>query len=336
MPSLAADSGLPGVTEFDLIETYLCDLGPPRSDVDLGVGDDCALLRVPVGQQLAVSIDTLVSGTHFFPDCDPEALGHKALAVGLSDLAAMGAEPAWATLALTLPAELVARHPDWVAAFARGLGELARLHGVRLVGGDTTRGPLSVTVQVHGLVPEGVAIRRSGARPGDLVYVSGTLGDAGLALRRILRGGPVDEDLRRHLERPAPRVALGLALRGLATAMIDLSDGLAADLGHILESSGAGAELWLESLPLSPAVAEAVAADAERTLPLASGDDYELCFCVPPARSKEVLGLTERCGCPLTWVGRIREDGGLRCLDADGNVIRLGHLGFDHFSGPGG
>jgi thiamine-monophosphate kinase len=323
------------VTEFDLIQTYLANLGPPRGDVALGVGDDCALLRVPAGQQLAVSIDTLVGGTHFLPDCDPEALGHKALAVGLSDLAAMGAEPAWATLALTLPAELVARHPDWVPAFTRGFGGLARIHGVRLVGGDTTRGPLSVTVQVHGLVPEGVAIRRSGARPGDLVHVSGTLGDAGLALRQILDGGSVDESLRRRLERPVPRVALGLALRGVASAMVDLSDGLAADLGHILESSRVGAELWLDALPLSPAVAQAVGLDADWSLPMASGDDYELCFCLPPERCAGVQALAERVGCALTRIGRIREAPGLTCLGSGGEPIRLARTGFDHFPGAG-
>jgi thiamine-monophosphate kinase len=323
------------MTEFNLIRTWFADLGAPRSDVVLGVGDDCALLRIPPGQELAVSIDTLVSGTHFVPDCDPESLGHKSLAVGLSDLAAMGAEPAWATLALTLPAELVTRRPDWIAAFARGLGDLAKAHGVRLVGGDTTRGPLSVTLQVQGLVPAGAAVRRSGAHPGDLVYVSGTLGDAGLALRQLLGGESVDPQLRERLDRPTPRVALGMALRGLATALIDVSDGLAADLGHILESSGAGADLWLESLPLSPAVAEVVAAEQDWTLPLASGDDYELCFCLAPERAGEVPALAERVDCHLTRIGRIREDGGLQCLGPGGTPIGLARAGFDHFAGSG-
>ncbi len=323
------------VTEFDLIRTWFSDLGPSRPDVELGVGDDCALLRVPAGQRLAVSIDTLVSGTHFLPDCDPEALGHKSLAVGLSDLAAMGAEPAWATLALTLPPELVSQHPDWLAAFARGLGDLALAHGVRLVGGDTTRGPLSVTVQVHGFVPQGAAIRRSGARPGDLVYVSGTLGDAGLALRKILAGVPVEPGLRERLDRPTPRVALGMALRGIATAMIDVSDGLAADLGHILDASGVGAELPLESIPLSRSVATAVAADGDWSLPLASGDDYELCICIPPELADACTGLAECTRCTLTRIGRIREGSGLTCLGQDGRQIRLRRAGFDHFPGSG-
>ena len=307
---LAYDEALVRMNEFDLIRTHFAALGAARTDVELGVGDDCALLAVPAGQRLAVSIDTLVCGTHFLPDCDPEALGYKSLAVGLSDLAAMGAEPAWATLALTLPPELVAEHPDWIAAFARGLGALAQHHGVRLVGGDTTRGPLSVTLQVHGLVPEGAAIRRAGARPGDLIYVSGTLGDAGLALRQILAGAPVEPGLRERLDRPTPRVALGMALRGIATAMIDVSDGLAADLGHILDASGVGAELRLQSLPLSPSVAAVVAADGDWSLPLASGDDYELCFCIPP-------GL----------VGRDRGSRGARWLHPDPDRADSGRAG---------
>lgn len=319
------------MTELDLIRTYFTALGRPRADVELGVGDDCALLVVPAGQRLAVSIDTLVCGTHFLPDCDPEALGHKSLAVGLSDLAAMGAEPAWATLALTLPPELVVEHPDWIPAFVRGLGHLAGIHGVQLVGGDSTRGPLSVTIQVHGFVPEGDAIRRSGARPGDLVYVSGTLGDAGLALRQILSGVPVEAKMRERLDRPTPRVALGMALRGIATAMIDVSDGLAADLGHILDASGVGAEVRLVSLPLSPSVAAVVAAEGEWSLPLASGDDYELCLCLPPGRVAEVSDLAKRTGCPLTKIGRIREGRGLTCLGQDGRPILLRRTGFDHF-----
>jgi thiamine-monophosphate kinase len=329
----ASGETTPGMSEFDLIRTYFAELGPRRPDVELGVGDDCALLRVPPGQVLAVSIDTLVSGTHFLPDCDPQALGHKALAVGLSDLAAMGAEPAWATLALTLPPELVARSPGWIAAFAQGLGGLAEVHGVRLVGGDTTRGPLAVTLQVHGFVPAGAAIRRSGARPGDLVYVSGTLGDAGLALRQRLSGAPVDPGLSERLDRPSPRVSLGAALRGIASALIDISDGLAADLGHILESSGVGADLDLESLPLSPAVAAAVAAESDWGLPLASGDDYELCLCLPPERAGGLEPLAERLGCPLTRVGTIREGAGLVCLGPNGAAVRLARAGFDHFPG---
>ncbi len=216
-----------------------------------------------------------------------------------------------------------------------GLAALAQVHGVRLVGGDTTRGPLSVALQVHGLVPAGAAVRRSGARAGDLVYVSGTLGDAGLALRQLLAGLPVEAQLRERLDRPTPRVALGLALRGLATAMIDVSDGLAADLGHILAASGVGAELRLESLSLSPSVAAAVLAGGDWSLPLSSGDDYELCLCIPPGLVEAIAGLAERAGCTLTQIGRIREGRDLTCLGPDGGPVRLSRAGFDHFSGSG-
>jgi thiamine-monophosphate kinase len=320
------------MNEFALIRTYFSAVGAPRGDVQLGVGDDCALLRVPPGQQLAVSIDTLVAGVHFLPDGDPEALGHKCLAVGLSDLAAMGAEPAWATLALTLPAALPRESPDWLPAFARGFGRLAAAHGVALIGGDTTRGPLSITVQVHGLVPDGVDIRRGGARPGDLICVSGTLGDAGLALRQLLAGGVPESALWERLERPTPRVALGLALRGLASAMIDCSDGLAADLGHILEASGVGAELDLAALPLDGAVAATVARTGDWGLPLASGDDYELCFCLPTEHRERLPELAARGGCTLTPIGWILATPGLVCRAPDGTRVDLQRPGFDHFT----
>jgi thiamine-monophosphate kinase len=316
------------VSEFDLIARYFTALGPERPDVALGVGDDCALLEIPAGQTLAVSIDTLSSGVHFFADCDPEHIGHKSLAVGLSDLAAMGAEPAWATLALTLPAA----DEDWIRAFATGFGRLAGAHGMRLVGGDTTRGPLSVAVQVHGLVPTGAAIRRSGARPGEAIFVSGTLGDAGLALRRRLADEPVASELQRRLDCPEPRVELGRRLRGIASAMIDLSDGLAGDLGHILTASTVGAEVELERLPRTPWVAEVIAATGDWSLPLASGDDYELCFCVAPAHIPTVERLSEALGLPLTRVGWIRADAGLDFRLPDGGRLTLPVRGYDHFS----
>jgi thiamine-monophosphate kinase len=319
------------LSEFDLIRTYFRGVGPLRPDVALGVGDDCALLRVPSGLELAVSIDTLVCGVHFLPDCDPEALGHKCLAVGLSDLAAMGAEPAWATLALTLPR----RDESWLHGFAQGFSSLAADHGVALVGGDTTRGPLSITVQVHGLVPAGRGVRRSGARPGQLVCVSGTLGDAGLALRRLPARESVAEHLRVRLERPQPRVALGMALRGVATSMIDLSDGLAADLGHILEASGVGAEIRLADLPLGSDVAEHVARTGDWSVPVAAGDDYELCFTLPPERSSVLGGLTRRCGCAVRVVGEVTGGTGLRCLLPDGALWAPVEAGYNHFPGAG-
>jgi thiamine-monophosphate kinase len=327
------------MSEFDIIRSRFTGVGAARSDVILGVGDDCALLAVPSGMELAVSIDTLSAGVHFLPDCDPEGLGHKSLAVGLSDLAAMGAEPAWATLALALPPDLA--EGAWLGGFARGFAELAAGHGVALVGGDTTQGPLCISVQVHGFVPAGEAVRRSGARPGDLVCVSGTLGDAGLALRQILGAGSPDDSLRQRLERPTPRVSLGLALRGLATAMIDCSDGLAADLGHILESSGVGADLDLGALPLSPQVEEAIHDLSEDgrdkppdwALALASGDDYELCFCLPPGQAGQLAALERRFRVRLTPIGRIRAGGGLVCRGLDGEPVSLDRPGYDHFPG---
>ena len=240
----------------------------------------------------------------------------------------MGAAPAWATLALTLPE----RDDDWLAAFARGFGDLARTYGVRLVGGDTTRGPLSVTVQVHGLVRPAAAVRRDGARPGDLVWVSGTLGDAGLVLRLLREGGSVDPALRARLERPEPRVALGSALRGIATAMIDLSDGLAGDLGHILAASCVGAEIDLAALPLSPAVASRIASEGNWSLPLSSGDDYELCFCAPPEQAALIASMAAGFGCSLSAVGHIRAEPGLNLKGADGSPTRLSSAGYDHFS----
>ncbi|MGB5467180.1 MAG: thiamine-phosphate kinase, partial [Sedimenticolaceae bacterium] len=240
------------VSEFDLIRDYFARATGARADVLLGIGDDCALLRPPPGLALAVSVDTLVAGRHFLVDADPLHLGHKALAVNLSDLAAMGAQPAWATLALTLPQ--VDR--NWLRAFMDGFAALAATHDVQLVGGDTTRGPLSITVQVHGFVDSLLALRRSGARAGDRIMVSGTVGDAGLALQLMQQnpgGGSVDSRLSRRLDRPTPRVALGRLLVGQASAAIDVSDGLIADLGHICDASGVGARVELARLPLSPA-----------------------------------------------------------------------------------
>nr|WP_207162252.1 thiamine-phosphate kinase [Thiocapsa imhoffii] len=311
-----------------MIDRFFTDLGPVRSDVRLGVGDDCALLTVPAQTDLAVSLDTLCAGVHFFPDCAPHAVGHKSLAVGLSDLAAMGATPAWATLALTLPR----RDDAWVGDFARGFRELAEAHGVRLVGGDTTRGPLSVTVQVHGLVASGTAVRRSGACVEDLIWVSGTLGDAALALDRLRAGKSPDPALRARLERPTPRVTLGVALRGLASAMIDLSDGLAGDLGHILAASGVGALIDVSALPLSPAVRAQVRATANWTLPVAGGDDYELCFSAPARHADAIRALGAGCGCPLRVIGRVRPEPGLQLRDADGTTVNLASVGYDHFT----
>ena len=270
------------LSEFDLIQRFFSDCGTARGDVLVGVGDDAALLRVPAGMDLAVTLDAMVEGVHFLPDTDPTSLGHKVLAVNLSDLAAMGADPAWITLSLTLPAS----DPSWLASFSDGFCALARRAGVRLVGGDTTRGPLTISVAAKGLVPAGRALHRAGARGGDLIFVTGSLGDAGLGLRTRLDGVDVEDPdyLLHRLERPEPRLAVGRALRGLATAAIDISDGLAADLGHVMSASGVGAIVELGRLPCSKSVAAFLTRTGDWSLPLSSGDDYELCFTVPPGK----------------------------------------------------
>lgn len=320
-----------GISEFDLIRDYFAELTPARADVALGVGDDCALLSSPAGQQLAVSIDTLVEGRHFSPGTDPEALGHKCLAVNLSDLAAMGAEPAWVTLALTLPEA----DPAWLAPFARGFAALAVEQGVQLVGGDTTKGPLSISVQVHGFVPPDTALRRDAASAGDLIYVSGTLGDAGLALLAE-QGLYVQPDelgfLRDRLHRPTPRLATGLALRGLANAAIDLSDGLGSDLRHICERSGLGAILYADQLPVSPGVADYIAETGDWALPLSAGDDYELCVTVPANRQGELETLAAALPGGLSWVGVMAAQPGLRVVLPDGGETDRIPSGYDHFA----
>ncbi len=320
------------LSEFDLIRQYLSPTAA-RADVVLGVGDDCALLATPAGYALAVSIDTLVEGVHFLQGADSESLGHKALAVSLSDLAAMGAQPAWATLALTLPDG----DPRWLEAFSRGFARLASAHGVELVGGDLTRGPRAVSVQAHGFVKPEQAMRRGGAAPGELIYLTGSLGDAGLALLGLKGGYVAPEGLspvRQRLERPRPRVDEGLALCPLATAAIDISDGLAADLGHILEASGVGARVDVEAIPLSPSVSAYVRDTGDWKLPLSAGDDYELCITVPPARRAEVERLGDGFDCGLTRIGIVDAQPGLRWRMGDGRRMELDAGGFDHFIQP--
>ncbi|OOZ41770.1 thiamine-phosphate kinase [Solemya elarraichensis gill symbiont] len=312
-------------SEFDLIESIARSQSARRDDVTLGIGDDCALLNVPAGMELAVSLDTLVSGRHFFADASPELIGHKVLAVNLSDLAAMGAEPAWVTMGLTLP------EPDkeWLAGFMRGFSVLASKYGVQLVGGDTTSGPLTVSLQAHGLVPAGKAIRRSGARPGDLVYVSHTIGDAGVALA-MLQGRITATDeldtLRQRLESPQPRIELGIALRDVATAAIDLSDGLASDLGHICERSQCGAVIETHRLPLSGAVGTL----SDWRLAVTAGDDYELCFTIDPSQQERVTQLSQELDLRLSCIGKMRQQPGIDFVSDDGSS-ESGLQGYDHF-----
>lgn len=315
-------------SEFDLIARFF---SRPAPGAVLGVGDDAALMGLSPGMELAVSTDMLVAGRHFLPQTDPRLLGHKALAVNLSDLAAMGATPRWATLALALPEADEA----WLEAFSRGFFALAGRHGVDLVGGDTTRGPLNLCVTILGEVPRGRALRRSVALAGDDIWVSGSLGGASLGLRHLLGDirlrEPEDSDCLARLHAPEPRVALGQALLGLAHAAIDISDGLMADLGHILERTGLGAEVALTRLPAHPAVASRLDTPLARQCLLAGGDDYELCFTAAAERASAVLAAGEAAGVALTRVGRITRTPGLRVL-ANGQVMQLEMRGYDHFA----
>lgn len=315
------------VSEFSLIERFFAR---PSPSATMGVGDDAALLQPSPGMELAVSTDMLVAGTHFFADADAQKLGWKTLAVNLSDMAAMGAQPRWATLALALPAA----DEVWLAAFSNGFFDCARHFGVDLVGGDTTRGPLAICVQIIGEVPHGMALRRDGAKPGDDIWVSGQLGDAALALA-ALQGKVVLDDNEAclaALHTPQPRVALGLALRGVASAAIDVSDGLLADLGHILERSQVGAEVRFETLPANPALRPLLVEDWAQSCLLSGGDDYELCFTASMARRDEIAAIGNRLGLPLTRIGRILEGAELHLLDEAGNLMETGKAGYDHFA----
>ncbi len=312
--------------EFDLIELIRARTASARGDVKLGVGDDAALLAPPPGQALAVAIDTLVAGVHFPPETAAADIGWKALAVNLSDLAAMGAEPAWALLALTLPNAGSA----FVEGFAGGFAQMAGQHGVALVGGDTTRGPLAASVCVHGFVPDGQALRRNGAQVGDLVFVTGTLGDAAAALR--CRDRDVARMLRARLDRPVPRVAAGMALRGLAHACIDVSDGLLADLAHVCRASGVGAVIDVDALPLSMALRTRLNVPAARELALAGGDDYELCFTAASHRSQAVRNALAPLHCGVACIGRIVAGDAVEARDADGNVVTVPRRGWEHFA----
>ena len=321
--------------EFDLIDRYF---KRPARRAALGVGDDCALLNPAPGMQLAVSTDLLLEGRHFLSTVDPRKLGHKALAVNLSDLAACGARPLAFTLALALPQADEA----WLEGFSRGLFALADAHDCELIGGDTTRGPLAICITVFGEVPPGQALLRSGARPGDDLYVSGTLGDARLALE-VFRGTrtvpqAVFDAARERMEQPAPRVALGLALRGVATAAADISDGLAGDLGHILKASGAGACIdTSEAIQLiaargHPALgASSFEPDFWLECVLAGGDDYELVFTAPPVARNRVKAAAVQAQTPVTRIGRIESAPGLRLVDGGGAPLAGRFASFDHF-----
>lgn len=320
------------LSEFELIRRFFTHASPGAV---LGVGDDAAIVRARGGRELVITADMLVAGRHFFRDAEPQRLGHKALAVNLSDIAAMGATPRWATLSIALPRV----DPRWLAAFMRGFMRLARRHGVDLVGGDTTRGPLNISVQVIGEVPAGRALRRDAARPGEDVWVSGTLGDAALALaaraRRVTLARGERAGLERRLHTPAPRVALGVRLRGIARSAIDVSDGLVADLGHICERSKVAAEVDLRAIPASAAMKRRLDRPAARAALLAGGDDYELVFTAPPGRRAAIGALARRLRLKLTRIGRIvSRDAGrpmVTVRGADGRPLPVARGGYQHF-----
>jgi thiamine-monophosphate kinase len=316
-----------GLGEFELIERYFAR---PSPRAVLGNGDDCALLSPAPGMVLATSTDMLIEGRHFLPTVPPERLGHKALAVNLSDLAACGAQPLAFTLAIALPRV----DETFLAGFAGGLFALADAYDCELVGGDTTAGPLAISISVFGEVPRRQALLRSGARAGDDVWVSGTLGDARLALEAFRGTVALDaaafESVRRRMEQPAPRVALGVALRGVAHSAIDASDGLHGDLSHLLRRSGVGATIDVDALPASD-VLRRQPRELQRLCTLTGGDDYELVFTAAAARRDDVAAAAERAGVAVARIGRIDAEPGLRCTDADGRPAAPAGASFDHF-----
>jgi thiamine-monophosphate kinase len=320
------------LSEFDIIQRYFTR---PAPSAVLGVGDDAALIKPKAGMELAISTDMLVCGRHFLADSEPRKLGHKSLAVNLSDMAAMGARPRWTTLSLALPEPLVRTDEKWLEAFAEGFFALAQAYQVELIGGDTTQGPLNICVTIIGEVAEGKALRRGGAKPGDDIWVSGHLGDAALALAhaqgRIKLQAEEIETCLPALDTPAPRVALGQQLIGLAHSAIDISDGLLADLEHILKCSGVGAVIRMDEINCSASMKKYLPHPLAIKCLLAGGDDYELCFTAPQSARESIRALSHEQSIPLTRIGAIVKDEGLDVLDADSNSIRLEAKGYDHF-----
>lgn len=329
-PAVSANSAESAaeLSEFGLIRRYFTQ---PAKRAILGVGDDCALLGPRPGHELAISTDMLVAGRHFFADAEPRALGHKALAVNLSDLAAMGAEPRAFTLAVALPEA----NPAWLKPFSEGLLALADVFHCELIGGDTTRGPLTLSLTVFGDVPAAAALRRDAARVGDDVWLSGTVGDARLALGALRSEWTLTPEalaqVQPRMDMPTPRIALGLALRNIARAALDVSDGLLGDLGHILTQSRVGATITVNHVPRSATLA-AQSPALQLQCTLAGGDDYELCFTAPAEARDAVLAAGQRAGVAVTRIGRIDADAGLRLIDAQGAPVVFTHGSFDHFS----
>ena len=319
-------------SEFNIIEAYFTHQQVRRDDVTLGIGDDAAILTVPAQQQLLIAIDTLVSGVHFPSDTAAEDIAYKALAVNLSDMAAMGAEPVWFTLALSMP------HADsqWLQGFTKGLFELAAQYQLQLIGGDTTQGPLTVSIQIAGYVPVGTALTRSSAKPGDGIYVTGCLGDAALGLRCLQRRDkyPADMSAIARLNRPQARVEIGLQLKEIASACIDISDGLIADLSHILKASHVGARLDRTLIPLSKSMQALCEADEQAyALALSGGDDYELCFCVAPDKEQKLNSILTDNAVGITRIGQIEAGSGLNLYAGDRPISMAQMSGYEHFSG---
>lgn len=328
-PGAASKPRAGALPEFELI-ARIAQRAATRDDVMLGIGDDAALLQPPTGQQLVVAMDTLNAGVHFPEETAPADIGWKALAVNLSDLAAMGATPAWCTLSLSLPRS----DATWVDAFLDGFLELATRHRVALVGGDTTRGPLSICVTVHGFVPPGQALRRDAARTGDDVWLSGTVGDAAGALAQWTTGQPMSSPLRNRLDRPTPRVELGRALVGVAHACIDISDGLAADLAHVAVASEVGIDLECAALPASESLIAAFPAAERQRLQASGGDDYELCFTATVTARTAIERIARDQGLRLTRIGTVTPTPGrVRLLEEGGIEWRPSKAGYEHFAG---
>ncbi len=319
-------------TEFDIIRRYF---KKPTSSAILGIGDDAALVAPNSKTELAISTDTLVSGTHFFADADPYQLGHKSLAVNLSDMAAMGAKPRWAMLSLTLPNALAQHNQTWLHNFSKGFLALAHNHQIELIGGDTTSGPLNICVQIIGEALQGMALRRSGAMPQDEIWVSGHLGDAALVLCHEKQQIILEPEEINHclpaLHMPTARVELGQRLIGLAHSAIDISDGLMADLGHILAASKKAADINLAAVPCSEIMQKYIHRTFATDCLMAGGDDYELCFTAPKTKHRAIELLSNELSLPLTCIGEIIQGEGLVVKDAQGNEIKLEKKGYDHF-----
>ena len=319
------------LSEFALIKKYFQNLTDDDSSVQCGIGDDAAVIQIPHNMEIVLSIDTLLEETHFPADTLPSDIAYKALAVNLSDMAAMGAVPKWVLLSISLPES----DEVWLEQFASGFLELAKQHSLSLVGGDTSRGPLSITIQIQGLVPTGKALKRNGAQQGDLIYVSGTLGDAGVGLDIIQQKLVIADEYKKFfitcLNRPEISIDAGLHLRDVASSAIDISDGLISDLGHILEASHVGAEIEMEKIPLSEEMQQCIDKMVAWNYALTSGDDYKLCFTAPAEQHDLIINTFEGINIPVSCIGKVAGETGLRCKDPEGTYFEPTGSSYTHF-----